>query len=329
MMALLLAGCGPARRTAPETPIGRPVEVRTPFGLPALGVTVTQEEVRLGERLFFDKRLSVDGTVSCATCHDPEKGFADGRRFSAGVGGKTGSRNAPTVINAAFQKMQFRDGRAASLEAQVLGPVTNPLEMAHSAEGTERSLAGDRELTKLFEAAYGPGEPAVTMGRVQRAIAAYERTLLRGDSSFDRFYFAGDRAALSDAARRGWDVFRDPAKGNCVVCHLVGEKSALFSDGLFHNLGAGMNAEGELVDQGRYEVTKRDADRGAFRTPGLREVSKTAPYMHDGSLRTLKEVVDFYIGGGNANPWLDRRMKPLTHLTRQERADLVAFLEAL
>ena len=236
------------------------------------------------------------------------------------------------MLNAAFQKTQFRDGRAASLEEQVLGPVTNPIEMAHTPEGVERKLSADPAMRRMFEAAYGKameGVRGVTIERVQAAIAAYERTLIIGETAFDRYCFKGDESAMSESAKRGWAVFKDPAKGNCTACHLVGEKDAPLTDGLFHNLGAGMDADGNLKDLGRWEVTKKEADRGAFRTPGLKGVSHTAPYMHDGSLRSLKEVVDFYVGGGNGNQWLDRRMKPLTHLTRQERSDLLAFLEEL
>jgi cytochrome c peroxidase len=166
------------------------------------------------------------------------------------------------------------------------------------------------------------------MARVVRAIAAYERTLISGNSPFDRYYFGGEKGALSAAAVRGLAVFRDPAKGNCAACHTIGERSALFTDGLFHNLGTGMDAEGELLDPGRYEQTRVEADRGAFRTPGLRNVAMTAPYMHDGRLKTLREVIDFYIGGGSSNPQLDPLIRPL-QLTAPERDDLQHFLEAL
>jgi cytochrome c peroxidase len=209
----------------------------------------------------------------------------------------------------------------------------NPIEMAHSLEGVERQCAQDPELRRMFISAYGPTEDPrqspVTMDRITNAIASYERTLLRGNSPFDRFLYGNDKRALSAAAQRGLQWFRDPAKGNCAACHLVEERYALLADSKFHNLGVGMNSEGELTDLGRYLITKREGDQGAFRTPSLRNIAETAPYMHDGSLKTLKEVVDFYVGGGNSNPWLDPQIKPLTHLTGQERADLVTFLESL
>jgi cytochrome c peroxidase len=270
--------------------------------------------------------------LSCASCHDPRKGFADDRAISPGVGGKTGKRNAPTVHNAAYNGLQFWDGRAPTLEAQAAGPMMNPVEMAHNVEGVEQHCDKDPAMRKMFESAFGPapdGRSPVTMARITQALAAYERTLLSANSPFDRYLYGGEKDALSVPARRGLAVFRDPAKGNCAACHLIETNYALLTDNKFHNLGAGMNAEGELTDPGRYEVTKREGDQGAFRTPSLRNVARTAPYMHDGSLKTLKEVVDFYIGGGNSNPHRDKLIKPLTHLTGQERADLIAFLESL
>ena len=166
------------------------------------------------------------------------------------------------------------------------------------------------------------------MGKIEKAIAGFEQTLLSGNSPFDRYRYGGERAAISAAAIQGLAVFTDKGRGNCTACHIIGQKFALLTDGGFHNLGAGMNASGELTDLGRYEQTRAEADRGAFRTPNLRNAAKTAPYMHDGSLKTLKDVVDFYVGGGNSNPQLDREIKPLK-LSAQDRNDLVAFLESL
>jgi cytochrome c peroxidase len=254
-------------------------------------------------------------------------GFSDGRPVSIGIHGKLGSRNAPTILNAAFNKTQFWDGRAEDLEAQVSGPMLNSLEMGHTLEGVERGVLGNSELKVLVEKAFGPGRP--TMEKITKAIASFERTLVSGNSPFDRFFYGKDQTALSAAGRRGLEVFRSPQKGNCAVCHTIQEQFALFTDHAFHNLGAGLNAEGELTDLGRFTQTGVETDKGAFRTPGLRNVAKTAPYMHDGSLKTLKEVVDFYVGGGSSNPFLDKKIKPLTHLTGQERSDLVAFLESL
>lgn len=201
----------------------------------------------------------------------------------------------------------------------------NPVEMGHSSRGVVASVESDPDLRRMMAAAYG--DETVTLERITRAIAAYERTLVRGNSPFDRFYFGGDKAALSEEAQRGLALFR--GKANCALCHTIAEGHALFTDQKFHNLGVGMDPQGNLTDQGRYQVTKREEDRGAFRTPSLRNIAETAPYMHDGSLKTLKEVVDFYVGGGNANPQLDPLIQPLTSFTRQERADLVAFLESL
>jgi cytochrome c peroxidase len=287
----------------------------------------TAMTIALGKKLYFSPILSVDKTLSCASCHDPRLGFADGRSVSVGVHGRSGKRNAPTVLNAAYNKLQFWDGRAANLEAQVSGPMLNSIEMGHSLEGVERNCAEDAEIRRMFEAAFGPGPP--TMVGVMKAIASFERTLLSGNSPADRFLFGGDKGALSASAQRGLEVFRNPRKGNCTLCHTMQSRFALFTDNAFHNLGAGLDPRGEIPDLGRYLQTHREGDQGAFRTPSLRNVALTAPYMHDGSLKTLKEVVDFYVGGGSSNPFLDRQINPLTHLTGQERNDLTAFLEAL
>lgn len=328
---ILVAACSRPRPELPSRPIGTPLTVRAPLGLPPLAVPaenpVTAETVELGKKLFFATELSLDNSISCASCHDPKAGFADPRRSSVGVGGKTGNRNAPPVLNAAYDQFQFWDGRAPTLEAQASGPMMNPVEMAHNPDGVERCCGS---LVPLFEKAFGPapsGQSPVTLARITNAIAAYERTLVRANSPFDRFLFGGDRKALNESQQRGLTLFRGSA--GCSNCHLIGEKDALLTDGQFHNLGAGMDAEGELTDQGRYTVTKKDGDQGAFRTPTLRNIALTAPYMHDGSLKTLKDVVDFYVGGGSANPYRDKLIHPLTDLTRRQRQDLVAFLESL
>ncbi|MBI3484989.1 MAG: c-type cytochrome [Acidobacteria bacterium] len=312
-------------------PIGQPVTIAVPLGLPAVPVPPdnppTAETIALGRKLYYDPILSVDNTISCATCHHPDKGFSDGASFSTGVGGKKGGRNSPTVWNSAYYTVQFWDGRAASLEKQAEGPVENPVEMAHTLKGVEQKLAANPEYLAEFEKAFGPGP--INYNMVEKAIASFERTVISGNSPFDKFYFGGDKKALSAAAQRGLKVYMDPKKGNCNVCHIVGEKEALFTDNKFHNLGVGADTKGELKDLGRYNVTKNDADRGAFKTPSLRNIVKTAPYMHDGSLPTLKDVVDFYVGGGNSNPHRDKEIRALDFLTRQERDDLLAFLESL
>ncbi len=311
-------------------PRGTPLQITAPLGLPTVPIPQdnppTMESVALGRRLYYDTQLSADRTVSCATCHDPAKGFADGNRVSTGVAGKTGVRNSPTVLNAAYYTMQFWDGRAKDLEKQTEGPVENPVEMAHSLTGVERRLEADASYRADFERAFGPGP--ITYEMVEMAIAAFERTLLSGDSPFDRWYYGHDQNAVSESVKRGFEVFRDAKKGNCAVCHEIGERYALFTDNKFHNIGVGVKDE-ELTDQGRFQVTNKDADRGAFKTPSLRNVAITAPYMHDGSQKTLKEVVDFYIGGTNSNPHLDKEIHTLDHLTGEERKDLEEFLKSL
>ena len=271
-------------------------------------------------------RLSADNTLSCASCHNPQLDFTDGRRVAQGVHGQMGSRNTPTILDAAYNLTQFWDGRAPDLENQSAGPIANPLEMAQTHEACVVKLNGDAGYRRDFAAAFGPG--SVTLRKAEMAMASFERTLISGNSAFDRYQFGGDKSAMSAAAIRGLAIFTDKQRGNCVTCHTIEKNYALFTDGKFHNLGEGMNAEGELTDLGRYNETKADADRGAFRTPTLRNVARTAPYMHDGGKKTLKEVVDFYVGGGNSNPQLDKEMKELK-LSGTERADLIAFLEAL
>lgn len=307
-----------------ERQSGTLAKIDVPLGLPPLASNrpVTVEQITLGKRLFFDTKLSSDNTISCASCHDPAKGFADGRKVSVGVGGKLGRRNAPTVLNAAYSRLQFWDGRAASLEEQAAGPIGNDLEMNQKHGMCVTKLSGDPNYVADFEKAFGRGE--ITMAKVQDALASYEKTLLSGNSAFDRYQYGGDKSALSPEAIRGFSLFG----ANCVSCHLITPSGALFTDGLFHNIGIGVNAEGELTDLGRYEKSKDEDDKGAFKTPSLRNVAKTGPYMHNGSLKSLREVVDFYVGGGNSNEHLDSRIKPL-ELSGKDREALIAFLESL
>ncbi len=313
-----------------ERPVGAPVQITAPLGLPPVPVPadnpVTAETVALGRKLFYDRKLSTNDLLSCASCHNPQFGFSDGQKVSTGVEGKTGTRNAPTILNAAYGTNQFWDGRAASLEEQSAGPIANPIEMNQKHEVCVSRLNEDPAYVAAFQKAFGPGP--ITMGKIEKAIASFERTAISGNSRFDRYEYGGDKNALSPAAIRGLAIFKDKNKGNCATCHTIDSKHALFTDGKFHNLGIGVNSEGELVDQGRFVHTKLEADTGAFKTPTLRNIALSAPYMHDGSLKTLREVVDFYAGGGNSNPNLDKDMKPL-NLTRAERDDLVAFLESL
>ena len=279
---------------------------------------LTAEKTDLGERLFFDTRLSRDGTVSCSTCHLPEKAFSDGQAIALGIDDRLGRRNAPTLLNRAYMRSQFWDGRAASLEEQALMPMINPSELDNTHEEIVRRLELDEEYGRLFEAAFGSEE--IVIEHVARAIASFERTLLSGNSAFDRYEILGETRALSESARRGLELFRGQAR-----CHLCHERS-LFSDGLFHNTGVSW---GELpIDLGRYEVTEEKYDQAAFRTPSLRDVEHTAPYMHDGSIETLEDVLEFYSKGGNPNPYLDLAIKPLD-LSDREMADLVEFLKSL
>lgn len=323
-----LAGERGERVTA--APAGTPLKIEPPLGLPSVPVSPdnppTAEKVALGRRLYYDPILSVDNTVSCSTCHYPRFGFTDGKQFSEGVKKQKGGRNAPTVLNAAFYTTQFWDGRASSLEKQAEGPVQNPVEMAHTLEGVEKKLTADPSYRAGFERAYGPG--TITYQKVEKAIASFERTVISGNSPFDRYYYGGGRSALSASAKRGFEVFRNPKKGNCATCHTVGEKNALFTDNKFHNIGIGVR-DGQPTDLGRFNVTKNQSEKGAFKTPSLRNIAQTGPYFHDGSRKTLKDAVDFYVGGGNSNPYLDKEIHVLDFLSGQERADLVAFLESL
>jgi cytochrome c peroxidase len=262
---------------------------------------MTVEKVELGRRLFFDRRLSADGSISCATCHRPERAFSDPRPVSIGVFGRTGTRNAPSLINRGYGQAFFWDGRTTSLEEQVLRPIEDPTEMASNAIAAAARVG-------------------LTRGALASALASYVRSILAGDSAFDR-YVHGDRAALTKEQHAGLTVFR--GTGNCTACHI----GPTFSDEQFHNTSVALR-NGVIADVGRFFVTQRESDRGAFKTPTLREVANTAPYMHDGSIATLEEVVEFYDRGGNPNPGLDREIRPL-QLTADEKRSLVSFLRSL
>jgi len=312
-------------------PVGKPVKIKAPLGLPPIPIPLdnppTEETIALGRRLYYDPGLSADGTVSCATCHAPDLSFRDGKALSNGVAGQLGSRRAPTVVNAAYNTLQFWDGRAPSLEKQAEGPLTNPVEMGNTLEGVVNYVRSDPKYRALFARAWGRKE--ITIDLVTRSIASFERTVVIGNSPFDRFYYRGDKKALSPAGQRGLKLFLNQKKGNCSVCHVIGRRYALFTDNKFHNVGVGADTSGNFEDVGRYVQTKSASDMGAFKTPTLRNIAKTAPYMHDGSLATLKDVVDHYVGGGTSNPHLDKEIHALAFLTFNERADLKAFLESL
>ena len=280
---------------------------------------LTQEKVALGKLLFFDKRLSANNTIACANCHMPTRSFTDGQPVSTGINRQQGGRSAPTAINRLFSSTQFWDGRAATLEAQSVGPFVSPVEhgfVNHDALVTKvRTIEG---YTSLFQDAFGT--TPITVALIGKAIASFQRTLLSGNSKYDQFGAGGDDTALSAQAQNGFRVF--VGKGQCLRCHF----GFNFTDEGFHNLG--VDWDKDQVDLGRYGVTKDPKDLGAFKTPTLREVARTAPYMHDGRFATLGQVVDFYDQGGIANPHLDPTIKPL-NLSEQEKEDLVQFLHAL
>jgi len=329
LAASLFAFCG-CRSTVQEKPVGAPVAIQPPFGLPPVPLPAnnppTSQTIALGRRLFYDPRLSKDDSLACATCHNPLFDFTDGLRLSKGVGGAIGIRNAPTIINVAYQPLQFWDGRANDLEQQAAAPIADPVEMNQPHKVSVSKLAKDPVYRRMFADAFGSED--ITIGRVEKALASFERTVLTGNSPFDRFQYGGDSKALSPSQARGLSIFIDPHKGNCAACHTLGPQYALFTDGKFHNIGIGVNDDGSLKDIGRYHETTVESDRGAFKTPTLRNIANTAPYMHDGSLQTLQQVVDFYAGGGNSNPYLDKEIKAV-HLSGQERTDLIEFLKSL
>jgi cytochrome c peroxidase len=306
-----LVGDEPAERL-PASPLGLkkpPIPDNNPM---------TLEKVELGKMLYFDKRVSKDGTVSCATCHDPKQGWTERKPTSTGIREQKGGRNSPTVINAAYASSQFWDGRAASLEEQAVGPVGNPIEMGSSMEVVVERFSKIPEYQQRFQKVFGTG---VTEKGFAQAIAAFERTILSGDSPYDRFK-AGKSGALNAAQKRGLKTFE---KVGCANCHTP----PLFSDYDFHN--AGVDAHKPKPDEGRKVVTKKADETGAFRVPSLREVADTAPYFHDGSAKTLDEAVALMAAGGKDNPHRSGDFDAVrdARLTAQDQKELVAFLKAL
>lgn len=341
----------------------QPFVLISPRGLPDLAAVIppsnpmTQGRVSLGGQFFYDPRISLDGTVSCASCHDPARGWTDHRVTSVGINNQLGARNSPTVLNTAFGRSYFVDGRSPSLEGQAQGPIQNKIEMGdQSYRQIIERLRAIPAYREQFRRVFGTD---VTLDGLAKAIAAFERTALTGDSLYDR-YEAGDPddqaegeptertfRLLTPAQKRGMILFglasvlkpNDPdvspadrernARARCTNCHA----GANFTDEMFHNLGVGYDPKvGKFSDLGRDAITpigtKSEADRGAFKTPTLRDIDRTAPYMHDGSEATLEAVVEFYDRGGIRNPTLDRKLEPL-NLSSAEKADLVAFLHAL
>jgi cytochrome c peroxidase len=338
----------------------KPLDVALPVGLDAAKQSVyiptdnplTKAKIELGRQLYFDRRLSSDGTVSCADCHHPDYGYAKDTQFGVGVRDQTGNRNSPTSYNRILSKAQFWDGRADSLEAQAVGPIANPIEMGNTHEKAVKTIAAIPGYVMQFEKVFGR---AVNIDDVGRAIAAFERTIVTGAAPYDYYealrrfeeqfaddiedlaalkeddkelydqYMALKKASddhpMSESAKRGRELFFT-ARANCAACH-VGPN---FTDELYHNLGVGM--EKAEPDLGRYAQTKVEKDKGAFKTPTLRNVALTGPYMHDGSQKTLEEVIDWYAKGGHANPHLSDKVKPID-LKPEEKADLVEFMKAL
>lgn len=295
----------------PEVPLGLP-PVPIPDDNP-----MTLEKIELGKMLYFDTRLSRDKTISCATCHDPQMAWAEHKATSEGIEGQFGQRNAPTVINSAYAKEQFWDGRAATLEEQALGPIENPIEMGHKLPAMIQELNELGPYKERFQKVFGTG---ITGEGIAKAIAAFERTVLSGNSPHDR-YVNGDESALTEAQKRGWQLFDN----TCSTCHTP----PLFSNYRYYNAGVGMDKQ--EPDPGRKNVTGRDSDMGKFRVPALREVANTGPYFHDGSAKTLQEAVALMAGGGKDNPSLSAMMKAVRaeDLTEQDQKDLAEFLKAL
>ena len=354
-----IAGSGPLKLAEVEAWLAedanhQPLDFKLPYGLAAAAAQIqgikenplTLAKIELGRQLYFDKRLSSDSTVSCADCHHPDEGYARQTQFGIGIDGQEGGRNSPVSYNRILSGAQFWDGRAGTLEAQAVGPIANPIEMGNTHEAAVATLAKIPGYKAQFEKIFDDG---VTIDNVGKALATFERTLVTGPALYDHYevvrnfekQFGEDieflkedepdlypkyAAALegskdmSDSAKRGREMFFSE-KGKCTACHA----GANFTDELYHNLGVGMEAE--VPDVGRMEVTKDPKDKGAFKTPTIRNVVHSAPYMHDGSQKTLEEVVEWYAKGGHANATLSDKVKKL-ELTDQDKKDLVEFMKA-
>ena len=339
-----------------------------PPGLPPVPVPAnnpqTPEKIALGDKLFHDERFSSTGEVSCSTCHDVKKAFTDSPlSVSEGINKLTGTRNAPTVVNAAYNRTQFWDGRSPDLEDQALHPFLNPVEMALPNHDPLLAIVrSDPDYVAAFRNVFGLRAADITMIQVTQAIAAFERTQVAGNSPFDRWYFGGETDAMSEAAQRGFEVYL--ADGRCVSCHVIEQDQAVFTDHRFHNIGVGINdiqdqivgvarafqrekladpnldvdvkalTDANVSELGRFAISGQLSDMGGFKTPTLRNIDRTAPYMHDGSIKTLREVVEHYNNGGvtnegdPVNAFLSGGIRPLD-LNDGQIDDLVAFMEAL
>lgn len=296
-------------------------EIEPPLGLPPVPIPddnpMTAEKVELGKLLYFDPRVSLDGKISCATCHDPKMAWAEQTPTSTGIHGQVGQRNSPTVINSAYATSQFWDGRAKTLEEQAVGPVGNSIEMGHSMAGVVETFNQIPEYRERFQKVFGTD---VTEEGFAKAVAAFERTVLSGNSPYDK-YQAGDEDALTEAQKQGLESFMD----DCAMCHTP----PLFSNYRFFSAGIGRDKE--TPDEGRMDATGRDRDRGKFRVPALREVANTAPYFHDGSVATLEEAVALMMAGGTDHPDVSPMLKTLAEHehTDEDQANMVEFLKAL
>jgi len=372
-MAVFVTHAQPANNPQPETAAvnsrpDKPVKQsgeNNLLGLPPVPIPAnnpqTVVKTELGDKLFHDKRFSVDGTVSCAKCHDDKQAFTDGLAVSVGHNGLTGTRNAPTVLNAAFNRSQFWDGREPDLEGQSKQPLINPVEHGLADYGPILDIIRkDAYYPAAFKTVFGVNSEKITIDDVAKAIASFERTLVSGNSPFDRYYFKGQTDAMTEAQIRGFKLF--VGQGRCVSCHTIEQDHALFTDGRFHNIGIGINQiqqdvprlakafleaknKGGNVDVmvlsdkksselGRFAVTDELSEIGAFKTPSLRNIELTAPYMHDGSLKTLKDVMIHYNNGGfnkageHVNDFLSGGIRPL-NLTDAQLDDLAVFMKAL
>jgi len=306
---------------APGTLLSKSDDPQVPAGLPPIPWPqdngYSPARVELGKTLFFDGRLSANGAVSCAFCHEPSHAFSASTPLSRGVNGKLGVRHTPTLINRAWGKSQFWDGRAPTLEAQVVVPMTNPDEMGMTVDQVVEKLRDIKGYAPLFAAAFGDG--AITFDRIARAIASFERTIVSGNSPYDR-YIAGDKSALTKQQKAGLNFFN--GKGECAECH----SGPNFTTEKFANIGEGMDQANP--DPGLEAITKKSGDFGKFKVPTLRDLAHRGPYMHDGRSRTLSDVLDLYAKGGLPNPHLDTRLTPF-YMDEQTRQDLLAFLDSL
>jgi cytochrome c peroxidase len=335
---------------------------KLPLGLPPVPIPKdnpqTAEKMALGEKLFEDKRFSADGTISCAHCHDPAKAFADGLPIAEGIKKLKGTRNSPTVINSAYYTSQFWDGRRPSLEEQAKDPFLNPVEHGLAEKHGFHDfivnvIRKDKGYVEDFKRVFGVKPGQITIDHVVKAIASFERTVISADSPFDRYVYGGDKTALSESAIRGLELYK--GKARCQECHAISENYAIFTDNKFHNLGVGFKkiqprlremvrefrmakqqgrepdkskfTDAEISELGRFVVTLKTSDIGAFKTPTLRNIAVTGPYMHDGSMKTLEEVMELYNKGGEKNPFLGSVR--VLDLTDQEIKDIIEFMKAL